>query len=365
MRNVCRGFFLAGLVLGSAAIAPGSRLAAQEGKGEAVKITTVDGVDLHGLYFQSKAKEAPTIIVLHAIGDSAVHKKNYTALAESLQPSYSVMLFDFRGHGKSKEIAADLFWKVPQNAKMVKGFPKATTIDQKDFSKGYYPILCNDIAAVKAFLDRKNDSGACNTASTILIGAETGATLGAIWLNSEWQLYKMIPGPNPFTPPQPVKNPEGKDVIAALWLSISPKLGTADVPLSATLNTAARVNGTPMVFMYGDQDSKGKELAQALESKLKVKDDPRHQYIASYEVKGNTKLVGINLVLPSLGTEKAIAEYLEGVVDKKGGEWGKREFRTSQYAWRPGASGFLPAKELNGDPNNLMFNTYIDFMGSR
>ena len=61
------------------------------------------------------------------------------------------------------------------------------------------PVLINDIAAVKCFLDRKNDTGACNTSSTILLGAETGATLGAIWLNAEWRRYKVVQNPvNPL-----------------------------------------------------------------------------------------------------------------------------------------------------------------------
>src|SRR5205814_9450356 len=97
------------------------------------------------------------------------------------------------GHGKSKNIQTEVFWKNAHNVKNVKGSPKKDTIELGDMSKTYYPTFCNDIAAVRAFLDRKNDLGVCNTSSLILVGAETGATLGAIWLNSEWQRYKLIP----------------------------------------------------------------------------------------------------------------------------------------------------------------------------
>src|SRR5205085_256037 len=103
----------------------------------------------------------------------------------------------FRGQGKSKDVDPAKFWNVPFNAKNVKGNPKKTTIELSDFNKDtYYPAMVNDIAAVKAWLDRKNDGGACNTSSTILIGAGDGATLGAIWQRSQWDLYRGIPDPN-------------------------------------------------------------------------------------------------------------------------------------------------------------------------
>src|SRR3954449_12537286 len=61
--------------------------------------------------------------------------------------------------------------------------------------RGSYPgcdrcFFFNDTATTEIYSFSLHDalpiySGACNTASTILVGAETGATLGAIWLNSD------------------------------------------------------------------------------------------------------------------------------------------------------------------------------------
>ncbi len=363
MRNVCRGLLLLSLAA-VVAFACNGIVPAQGGEaGEGVKITTVDGVELHGLFFQSSKKDAPTVIVLHAIGDSGT-KKVYLDLARTLQPNYSVMTFDFRGHGKSKEIDPEKFWAIPTNAKLVKGFKKKTSVELSDFNKAYYPALVNDIAAVKAYLDRKNDTGACNTSSTILIGAETGATLGAIWLNSEWHLYRMIPNPNnPLLPPQLSPTPDGKDIIACIWLSASTKLGSWDVALSKALEIPVRVNACPTVFMYGDKDERGKTLANDLTKRLKVGDDKKYSYIAAYPVAGNTKLVGGNLLQKSLGTDKAIADYLEAVVEKKGNEWGKLDFATSQYVWK-GTFGTTWAKQIPGqDSKNLNFSMYEQFLG--
>jgi pimeloyl-ACP methyl ester carboxylesterase len=339
------------------------QLAAQgDGKGEPVKITTVDGVELHGMFYTSGKKDAPTVIFLHAIGDRGL-QKNYMSLAESLQKQgYSVMVFDFRGHGKSKEVDPAKFAAIPSNVTKAKATPKKTTLELADIHKSYYSCMVNDIAAVKALLDRKNDGGACNTSSTILIGAETGATLGAVWLNSEWALYRGIQN-NPLLPPVAAPNAEGKDVVACIWLSISPKLGDQTINLARTLDTPVRIHACPTVFMYGDKDEAGRDRARGLAQKLKVVEDKKYEYIQPFEVKGNTKLLGINLVQKSLNTEAAINEYLQVVLDKKGGEWVKRDFRMTPYLWRTGPQQYLPAKLTNVDPNNLTFDTYEKFIG--
>src|SRR5207253_3190355 len=45
-------------------------------------------------------------------------------------------------------------------------------------------------AAAKVFLDRKNDSGECDSSHVIVVGAESGGTLGAMWIYSEWQRHR-------------------------------------------------------------------------------------------------------------------------------------------------------------------------------
>jgi hypothetical protein len=360
MLHAIRGLLFAALTVALGFWLSGVRADAQPPAkaGETVKITTVDGVDLHGLFFPSPKKDAPTVILLHPLGETGM-TKSYTGLAESLQANYSVMCFDFRGHGKSKDIDPLLFRKYRGNER-VKGGPMKATVEYGDFPKDYYPILCNDIAAVKAYLDRKNDVGACNTSSTILIGAETGATLGAIWLNSQWSLYKLVPNANPLLAPSIANNPEGKDVIACVWLTISPKLGTLDISVSKALQTPVKSNGTASVFIYGDADVSGKSLAHAVVDKLKDGKNPKHEYVRAYGVKGNTKLKGMKLLSTDLSTKDDIIDYLKVVVDKKGAESVKRDFRNTEFVWQ-NYPGPPQAKTRLVDMNNFHFETYLQF----
>ena len=176
-------------------------------------------------------------------------------LAEELQKKdFCVLAFDFRGHGDSTTVEPDKFWTTPYNKSLVKSKNK-TAIDYKNFDKRYYPALVNDIAAAKAFLDRsKNDSGICNTSSTIVIGGETGATLGAIWINSEWNRFKIEI--TPFLEVRASDRPEGQYLSGFVALSMPPRIGTRSVHLARTLDLASRQNAMPTVFVHGDGDPK-------------------------------------------------------------------------------------------------------------
>jgi len=181
-----------------------SPVQAQEPAPEPVHIMTVDGVKLKAIFYPSAMKSAPTVIMLHSIGDGKSMKApEWKSLAESLQKAkYSVIMFDFRGHGDSTSIddpgPKGAFWTKLPNSALVKTKEK-DTIEVKDYIKSssvpgaYLPVLVNDIAAVRAYLDRRNDEAKdCNTSSLIVIGAEGGATLGALWINAESYRYKCI-----------------------------------------------------------------------------------------------------------------------------------------------------------------------------
>src|SRR5262249_8816613 len=165
---------------------------------EKVKFYSVDGVELRGVFYSSMhptrvGKKAPCVILLHRIGGSST-ENNWDNLAHDLQKAgFCVLAFDFRGHGNSTSVDSTTFSKETFNAQsLVKGLdPNKKTISIADFNKGYYPQLINDIAAAKTFLDTRNDAGDCNSGSTILIGAQDGATLGAMWLNAELYRYRV------------------------------------------------------------------------------------------------------------------------------------------------------------------------------
>ena len=329
---------------------------------EKARITTVDGVDLAGHFYPAKVKNPPTVLLLHALGEDS-KKKNWVSLAEQLQAEgFAVMAFDFRGHGNSTTISdPNLFWSQQANANAVKAKVKGDTLDFKNILPTSYTLFCNDIAAVRGWLDRKNDSGACNVSNLILIGAETGATLGAIWLNSEHRRAKL--SMNMFMAPKPDDRREGKDVIAAVWLTITPKLGKVGIPVGKVLEGPARVVGTPMAFMHGSEDTSGKDFARKLANDIKFgKDKDKFPYTNAAPVKG-TKLQGQGLLLKDLGTDVAIIEYLKGVYDDRNQEWFERDYRKTDYAWITGPQNWIPAKlKGKGDPNNLVFDTYMKFI---
>lgn len=338
----------------------------KDGKGEKVKFDTVDGVSLHGLFFAGAKRNSPTVLMLHGLGEDP-RKKDWISLAETLnREGYAVLAFDFRGHGPTgTSIEPAVFWKYPRNMASVKGGPKKESIEYKDMKSDYYPVLVNDIAAAKAFLDNRNDAGSCNTSSLILLGADTGATLGAIWLNAEWRRFV-------FTPPNPMlgvfqatfsKTPEGKDTIACIWLSATSKLGSRTISLPKLLETPAKENATPMVFMYSEEDSTGKTVALACAKAIKgtKKDEKKYAFTAAVPIKGGGKLTGAGLLKKSLGTDEAIVQYIKDVAEAKGNEWGEREFRKTQYVWRiPGIVQPIPARLPM--ERTLVFDTYERFL---
>lgn len=335
---------------------------------EPAKIVTSDGVKLHAVFYPSEKRNAPTVIMLHPIGEGKSSKApEWKNLAESLQKAnYSVIMFDFRGHGDSTTIEdRDLFWKKLANTNNVRTKDK-DAIEVKDYIKQgstYLPVLVNDIAAVRGWLERRNDdSKDCNTSSLIVIGADSGATLGALWINSEWYRHK-------YAPPMPVAvvipkfvetRPEGKDIIAAVFLTPHASLEKRTVSVTSLLRIASKDNAMAAAFFYGEDDTKSRDYAVTLEKGLRTKTSKKHDYIGA--VKLNTKLSGVKLLQPSLKTDEYIVKYLDSVMEDRKNDRTDRDFAATSYVWRlPGnPQQFAPAKK-KGD-KNLSFDEYNKFI---
>ncbi|MCS7045077.1 MAG: hypothetical protein NZO58_01845 [Gemmataceae bacterium] len=374
------------IVVGAAAVAfawlpTWSIAGGDDDKKEKVRITTVDGVELNAHFYRCtdlKIKDPPTILMLHAVGENS-GKKPWVALAQLLQTKAAVLTFDFRGHGGSKDVDPATFWKPnSMNVRLIKGAAQALqtgkqVIDYREFMPNYYTALINDIAACKAFLDRKNDArGSCNTSSFIIIGAETGATLGAVWVNAEFHRHRVLQNPVLLTEATDPKV-EGKDIIACIWLSMASQVGGYNVNVAATLDVAARQNAVPMVFLYGEDDKKGATVAAAATKFVTAKDKDKFPWTAKVPIKG-TDLRGAELLTKGLGVDRAIYNYLfgdpkgnnVGVVEAKSREWTEHEFKKTIYRWRqPGSrpelpAGLVPAHNIN-EPN-LVFSDYLRYL---
>ncbi len=339
-------------------------------EGEAVKFKTVDGVTIKGKFYKGENTNAPIVMLLHNLNEAS-KKKNWLALADQLQKKgYAVLTFDFRGHGDSTTVEPKLFWSKqhPFNLQVPGWRENAASIDNGKFDKKYLPALVNDIAAAKAFLDRKNDAKECNSSRIIVIGAETGATLGAIWLKSEWNRYNVKLNPMLLKPwplvdrfgrPKIDKPPEGSATICAVWLSISPKLGDRPINLSSLLSKPAREEAVPMIFMHSDGDKSGKTLARDLEKNLVPnKKNEKYRFTAAVEVKNGSKLKGSELLQKK--TIDDLLTYLDDATKDKGEEWMEREFRRSAFIWWTGVGAPLVVKIP--DDMNLIFSTYDMFL---
>lgn len=336
---------------------------------EPVNIATSDGVKLKGIFYPSNIKGAPTVIMLHPIGEGkSMRMPEWKNLAEELQKNgYAVMTFDFRGHGDSTSIdEKKLFWSKPANASCVKTKDQ-DTIDVRDYIKqagAYLPILVNDIAAVRSYLDRRNDDTKdCNTSSLLVVGAEAGATLGALWINSEWSRFKFMPNPNPMLAPifsqgSLSDKSEGHDIIGAVFLTISPSLGKRTVRVDTLLKRACKDQAMAAAFFCGKTDTKARDFAKGLERTLKPKkDSKKHEFIGAVEL--GTNLAGAKLLQKGLGTDKLITKYLDSVVEERKYERVDRDFLNTYFVWKLN-NGVVPARNKKSD-KTLNFDDYGKF----
>jgi hypothetical protein len=304
----------------------------QDGLGSKVaEFVSVDKVELRGRFFPgARGKEAPCVLMLHALGENSSNKE-WQGLAKRLQEKgFAVLTFDFRGHGDSTivqpgitsqkpQLAVRGFWDEQLNQQGVKGFspnkPRPTEIKYEQFNTSYYTVLANDIAAAKAYLDDAD----CNSSITVVIGAKDGATLGAIWLNSEWHRYRYL-APAPGYPQGGIdrQNPEGQAIAGAAWLSLGSSLGTAKNVLSmqSILDWPARQFRTPVLFLYSKGDDKAAQLSKNCEKYIVGKETKKFPNTLAFAVDNAEKLSGKELLLDSLPTSGKIVEFVEAVMPK-------------------------------------------------
>lgn len=315
-----------------------------------VPIDSPDGIDLRGFWYPCSKKNAPAVLMLHALGDGEDSSKvEWRNLATLLQKEYAVLALDFRGHGESVNVSnPQMFWNFNKNLVKLNG--NGATVSFKDFSPAAYNYFVNDIAAAKKFLDMKNDAGECNSSSLVLIGAESGATLGAIWMNSECLRFRFNQ-PKAFMPGGlDLQNPAIKNVMCGIFLSITHKLGDKQLNVPSILTRPTLNFATPTVFLYNPNNKLEKALAEGLDKKFRIKDDARYKYTGATEVKGAEKLTGRELL--QAGTDKQIVGYLDALVQNaKFNPWGQIDLKNSQYFWRFGAQPASWVQAYPAPPN--------------
>lgn len=302
---------------------------------------SADQVQLSGTFYPSQhGKEAACVLLVHKIGGNS-QQEGWDALATELQKQgFAVLRFDFRGHGNSTRVTAN-FWQLPFNCQL-RSQHTDNLISHRDFPPPYYPMLVHDVSAARFLVDRLNDMGECNGANLIVIGAEDGGVLAAMWLMLEWHRHRVQNGQ------LPAPAPEGKDILGAVWLSLIPVLGneltggTKQVPVLNWIAQCGRDRNVPMVFLHGEADSVAANFAQQCIKELKV--GSLNSLVGVLAVPRSGPLAGCGLLdgglkLASMGRDVPVpvwvAEYCSRLrKERPSPPWELRRTDKANFIWK-------------------------------
>ena len=330
------GVFLAAILPWLSSPAPVAAQPADDPNGTPVSFRTSDHVSIQGYLHKptkmgSSPGRSPVVILLHGSGDDPA-KGDFPALAKTLaEKGFNVLRFDFRGHGKSTAVAND-FWTDPINASYLKTLAKKKPNNKIDWnalkggrSAAYFPRLADDLMAARVGLDQLNDNSEVNTSSVYLVGARDAATIGLLYLAAEWSRPQKLPPTiiNKFPPLAPrnlqnilgVGDPcAGWDVAGAVWLSPAKHPSVSLNTMQKWVQSAPEMRErTPMLFIYGEKDTKAKNEAKSFREEILVA-APRTGAaplpFTKVQPIEKTDLSGVGLLGKDLGTEKYIVDYL-------------------------------------------------------
>lgn len=316
---VGRIHILGALALG-AALVPSAHAAPRLEKPREVKFETADGVELQGTFYRGpRDRDAACVLLLHDVGRHR-GEDGWVDLARALQrQGQSVLAFDFRGHGKSTSVD-ERFWSVPWNWQRVRGYRPARppkTISHKDFLPTYLPMLANDVAAARAFLDVQNDAGECNSANVVVVGAGEGATVGALWLASEGHRHRVTGR----LAVRLATRPEVDRVRGALWLDLSGSLGRRRVPVLDWVRTAGKDHDVPHGLLYTTGDRASADLARRCLAAVKTRKDD----------KDLTDARGVDG--PPEKRADLAGRFVAQVLKERAAKWERRDHEEETFLW--------------------------------
>jgi pimeloyl-ACP methyl ester carboxylesterase len=333
---------------------------------------TADGVELRGLFHPTtdakNPKDAPVVVFLYPPGpDRDMTKGDWAPLAKTLnKQGYHVFQFDWRGHGKSTNIKdTKKFWENSFlngagnfNSQIKGGPPKAplkndlnVTKDLKSPDK-FMPAYLMDLAAVRLYLDIKNDKGDLNSSSIFIVGAGDAAALGMAWLTTEWNRPADMPnagalggaGGYDFIPQLLVggiKTEAGGDFAGAVWLTASRPASIREQTIKHWISDtkmAPRLReNNPMLFLYAQNDTKGKTDSDFYYKSVLVAEPPKGSPLNKLEqtfltpIKGAAQLQGVKL-LGEAETTTNIVKFFEAIKKSRANlPWKARDFKSPYF----------------------------------
>jgi pimeloyl-ACP methyl ester carboxylesterase len=299
-----------------------------------VAFHTADGVTLVGSWYPgAKGQDSPCAMLLHEARESR-RVPGWDGLARALQDKgFAVLAFDFRGHGDSSAVART-FWDEPTNRTLVRG-RVGDTVSFKGFDDRYWPVLVNDIAAARMFLDQKNDLKECNASRVVLIGAQEGAALGVLWLAAEWSRYEVIPGAL-------TRLPEGKTVTGVVCLSLGPTLLGRASKVPDCLQIVAGDRKLPVAMLFSGDDAGSADFARQTLRDLRLRmGNPGLTGLRSIP---GTRGMGHHLLQGGETADKIILHQVVTFDEQSTARWAARESDKKAYIWQVPRSTPLKAK---------------------
>lgn len=319
-----------------AATSSWSQARAADGR-EVVTLTTGDGAKLSARYFPcDKGPKSPAVLILDDIGDEARPAMCDEVARLLTKEGCAVLCFEFRGGAGSRPVEPE-FWENANNRQMVKGYkadepPEA--IRFTDFKPGYLPTLVNDVAAARAYLERRNDARECNTGQIYVVGFGRGAAIGQLWIASEWSRYRVTGVQNRIA-----TKPEGRDIAGCVWIDPAPTLGQQAIPMLELMKKTMTKRSTLAGLILADGDRAKEQFAKQCQEVLNVRG--KSPLVATYTVRDTSG---------STGARGAVAEqtgkFIAGM--RKLQElplWDDRNFGDRRYAWVFPGSAPVSAKD--------------------
>jgi pimeloyl-ACP methyl ester carboxylesterase len=309
---------------------------------QTVSLTTGDGAEIAARYFVGNlGGRSPAVLVLDDLGDEA-RPTACDAIARKLAAQgCTVLCFDDRGHGRSTGVTPD-FWADTTNRQLVRGFKSAAPpekIAASDFRLGYLPTLLNDVAAARAYLEGRNDVGECNTGQVFVVGFGGGATLGQLWVVSEWSRFRATGFQSKLA-----SAPEGRGVAGCVWVAPRFALDRQAVPMFDLVKKAEQKKSLFVGIVHGPDATSARFARQCK---------------AAFNPKSGNGLIVSEAVSESDSPPAARSETT-AVIDRLIGNmrkrddpppWDDRDFADRRYVWAfPGTP-----VELAKDEGELQF----------
>jgi pimeloyl-ACP methyl ester carboxylesterase len=278
---------------------------------EQVTLTTKDGVQLAATYYEGKADNSTTPVVM--LPDHKDAQATFDAVARRMQSPggedkhepFAVLTVDLRGHGGSTK----------------QELPNGTTVEldaAKLRANDFKEMVLFDMEAVRRFLVGKNDDGKLNLNKLSIVGVGMGANVATIWTARDWSVPPLSVGK------------QGQDVKALVL--ISPQWKGYNLPIHKSLQHPLVRQEVAFMMVYGKNDSGVerdigrifKQLDRYHPKPTSNTDKPRDLIALSWP----TSLQGSRL-LGEIGTEAEdkIIDFLVTHVAQEEYEWSQRRNR--------------------------------------